>query len=103
MATPIAHTGAAAGAKVMAMTMLDLLLRPELVEQAQAYFRDVQTKDMQYIPFETADDQPATDLNEELMAEYRPEMEQYFYDPGQYDSYLDQLGITYPTLERTAQ
>lgn len=103
MATPIAHKGATAGAKVMAMTALDLFLRPELVEQAQAYFRDVQTKDIQYIPFETAEDQPATDLNEELMAEYRPEMEKYYYDPSRYGSYLEQLGITYPTLERTAQ
>ncbi len=37
MATPIAHKGATAGAKVQAMTMLDLLLRPELVEQAWEY------------------------------------------------------------------
>ena len=45
MATPIAHKGATAGAKVQAMTMLDLLLKPALVDQAWAYFRDVQTKD----------------------------------------------------------
>ena len=45
MATPIAHKGATAGAKVQAMTMLDLLLKPELVDQAWDYFRNVQTKD----------------------------------------------------------
>ena len=45
MATPIAHKGATAGAKVLAMTLLDLLTRPELVEQAWDYFRNVQTKD----------------------------------------------------------
>ncbi len=36
MATPIAHKGATAGAKVQAMTMLDLVLKPALVEQAWA-------------------------------------------------------------------
>ena len=44
MATPIAHKGATAGAKVQAMTMLDLVLKPALVDQAWVYFRDVQTK-----------------------------------------------------------
>ena len=45
MATPIAHKGVTAGAKVIAMTMIDLLTKPELVNQAWNYFRDVQTKD----------------------------------------------------------
>ena len=40
MATPIAHKGVTAGAKVQAMTILDLVSRPELVEQAWAYFRE---------------------------------------------------------------
>jgi aminobenzoyl-glutamate utilization protein B len=34
MATPIAHKGVVAGAKVQAMTLIDLLLKPELIEQA---------------------------------------------------------------------
>src|SRR5690606_6180721 len=45
MATPIAHKGVVAGAKVQAMTMLDILLTPKLVADAWDYFRDVQTKD----------------------------------------------------------
>src|SRR4029077_17331087 len=45
MATPIAHKGATAGAKVQALTALDLMTSPELVKQAWDYFRDVQTKD----------------------------------------------------------
>ena len=44
MATPIAHKGTTAGAKVQAMTILDLLTRPELVQQAQDYFENDQTK-----------------------------------------------------------
>ena len=53
MATPIAHKGVTAGAKVQAMTIIDLLMRPELVQQAWDYFRNVQTKDQKYIPFIT--------------------------------------------------
>ena len=44
MATPIAHKGATAGAKVQAMTILDILLKPALVDEAWDYFRNVQTK-----------------------------------------------------------
>ena len=50
MATPIAHKGSTAGAKVQAMTALDYLLSPELIKQAWAYFKDVQTKDIKYTP-----------------------------------------------------
>ena len=35
MATPIAHKGVIAGAKVQAMTMLDILLHPELVDRTR--------------------------------------------------------------------
>src|SRR4030095_12481219 len=43
MATPIAHKGVTAGAKVQAMTILDLLNSPEKVQEAWKYFREVQT------------------------------------------------------------
>src|SRR5437763_5840107 len=46
MATPIAHKGVIAGAKVQAMTMLDIVLHPELVEKSWDYFKNVQTKEM---------------------------------------------------------
>jgi aminobenzoyl-glutamate utilization protein B len=29
-------------------------------------------------------------------------MEKYYYDPAKYPTYLDQLGIKYPTLTTTA-
>ena len=50
MATPIAHKGVTAGAKVQAMTMLDILTKPAVVEQAWDYFRNVQTKETKYQP-----------------------------------------------------
>src|SRR5258705_1274606 len=48
MATPIAHKGATAGAKVMAMTVLDFLLLPGLVTQAWGYFPDCQGQGSTY-------------------------------------------------------
>ena len=98
MATPIAHKGVVAGAKVQAMTMLDLLLRPEVVTQAWDYFRNVQTKNVTYTPLIRPQDTPAIWLNETTMAKYRPELKKYYYDPTKYKTYLDQLAIKYPTV-----
>ncbi len=98
MATPIAHKGVIAGAKVQAMTILDILLHPELVDQAWDFFRNVQNKDMQYHTFLRPDDKPAIWLNKKIMDEYRPRMKAFYYDPSKYDTYLDQLGIKYPTI-----
>jgi aminobenzoyl-glutamate utilization protein B len=98
MATPIAHKGAVAGAKVQAMTVLDLLLTPQLVADAWTYFREVQTKDVQYQPFIRPSDRPVADLNAEVMNRFRPELKQLYYDPTRFGTYLEQLGITYPTV-----
>jgi aminobenzoyl-glutamate utilization protein B len=98
MATPIAHKGVVAGAKVQAMTVLDVLMRPEIVSQAWDYFRHVQTKDVKYTPLIRPQDTPAIWLNEATMAKYRPELKKYYYDPAKFKTYLDQLGIEYPTL-----
>lgn len=98
MATPIAHKGVVAGAKVQAMTILDLLARPELVKSAWDYFTNVQTKDEKYVPFITRDTPPPTWLNTAILAQYREEMKKYYYDPSKYPTYLEQLGITYPTV-----
>ena len=98
MATPIAHKGALAGAKALAMTVLDLMTTPKLVADAKAYFTDVQLKTDTYDPIITASDKPAIWLNEKTMRLIRPDMEKYYYDPSKYDTYLDQLGIKYPTL-----
>lgn len=95
-ATPIAHKGVTAGAKVQAMTMLDLLLRPEIVPQAWDYFKTVQVKSDTYRPFVTAKDKPAVWLNEKVMKEYREKMKPFYFDQSKYKTYLEQLGISYP-------
>ena len=100
MATPIAHKGATAGARVQAMTMVDLLTRPALVQQAWEYFREVQTKSIKYEPLIRSQDKPAVDLNRAVMDRYRPEMRKYYYDPSRYKTYLEQLGIAYPTVKK---
>lgn len=100
MATPIAHKGATAGAKVMATTMLDLLLRPALVDSAWAYFRNVQTRNHQYTPLLRPGDQPAIELNREVMARFRAPQSRYYYDTTRPGTYLEQMGITYPTFRR---
>lgn len=98
MATPIAHKGVVAGAKVQAMTMLDILLHPELVQKAWDYFNNVQTKDAKYKSLLRPNDQPAIWLNEKTMEAHRPRMKAFYYDPAKYDTYLEQLGIKYPTV-----
>jgi aminobenzoyl-glutamate utilization protein B len=100
MATPIAHKGVQYGSKVVALTVIDLLTRPELVTQAWDYFKNVQTKDKKYVSLLRPEDTPAIWLNKERMEKYRPEMKKYYYDPSKYKTYLEQLGIKYPTTER---
>jgi aminobenzoyl-glutamate utilization protein B len=99
MATPIAHKGATAGATVMGMTILDFVLKPALVDSAWRYFRDVQTRTVRYRPLIRPEDRPATEMNAAVMARFRPAMRRWYYDPSRYGSYLEQLGIRYPTLK----
>ncbi len=103
MATPIAHKGGVAGAKVQALTLLDILLKPQVVADAWTYFNDVQTKTTKYKSFLGPNDGPPTWLNADIMEKYRPEMRKYYYDPSKYKSYLEQLGIKYPTVKPVAQ
>ncbi|MFY8210125.1 MAG: amidohydrolase, partial [Caulobacter sp.] len=105
MATPIAHKGVVAGSKVVAMTALDLLTQPKLLADSKAYFTNVQTKDQKYVPMLSATDTPQVQMNANIMATYRPEMTKYYYDPGKYGTYLEQLGIAWPvkTLTPPAQ
>jgi aminobenzoyl-glutamate utilization protein B len=99
MATPIAHKGVVAGAKVEAMTLLDFFLQPELVDAAWKYFREEQGMKQEYVPMVGEEDEPAIYLNTDIMEQYRPQLEKFYYDETKYDSYLEQLGITYPTVK----
>jgi aminobenzoyl-glutamate utilization protein B len=100
MATPIAHKGALAGARVMARTALHMFIEPEIVDEAWEYFRGPQGAEGRYEPFITADDPPPVDLNTDIDARFRPLLEPFYYDETRFGSYLEQLGITYPTVRR---
>jgi aminobenzoyl-glutamate utilization protein B len=79
MATPIAHKGANHGAQVVAMTAIDVVTDPGLVADAWRYFREVTTKNYTW-----------TSLIPEAL----------IYDETRYDTYLEQLGVEYPTTEK---
>lgn len=99
MATPIAHKGATAGAKVVAATMLDIIQKDELVDDAWTYFREEQSANETYVPFISPTDQPAIEKNAEIMGQYKEQLKKFYYDPSKHDTYLEQLGVDYPQLK----
>lgn len=99
MATPIAHKGCTAGAKVEAMTLLDMLVDTSIIKNAWEYYNKEQTKEQKYTPLIGTKDKPAIGLNKKIMDNFRPEMQKYYYDATKYKTYLEQLGIKYPTIK----
>ncbi|MBL9216678.1 MAG: amidohydrolase [Opitutaceae bacterium] len=97
-ATPIAHQGTTAGAKAQALMALDLLLRPELVQSAKAFFA-TQTSKQKWQPLLPPGTTPPLTVNREKMAPYRERLKALRYDPTKYRTYLEQLGIPYPPAE----
>jgi aminobenzoyl-glutamate utilization protein B len=65
------------------------------------YFTDVQLKNNKVLPLLSETDQPQIHLNRETMERFRPQMRKLYYDATKYDTYLDQLGIKFPTLTKT--
>nr|WP_211318431.1 amidohydrolase [Algoriphagus chordae] len=100
MATPIAHKGVTAGAKAEAMTILDFLLQPDLVDEAWDYFNNVQSKETQYKPMLGAEDEAPIYLNKKTQDQFRPQLEKFYYDETKFDTYLEQLGVKYPTIRK---
>jgi len=98
MATPIAHKGIVAGAKAEAMTIIDMLMKPEIIKNAWDYYTNEQTKEQKYTPLISPKEFPAVYLNQKIMAEFKPKLTPFYYDPSKYKTYLEQLGIQYPTL-----
>jgi aminobenzoyl-glutamate utilization protein B len=99
MATPIAHKGANQGSRVIALTAVDLLADPTLVDEAWTYHREVTTEEYTWESLLPEGTEPPIFLNAEKMERYRPLLEPLRYDPSRFDTYLEQLGIVYPMLE----
>ena len=102
MATPIAHKGATAGAKVVAATLLDLLGNERLRADAWEYFREEQRAESEYSPFIGTDDAPAIEKNASTMAEFKDRLRPLYYDASRFGTYLEQVGVRYPQVERPA-
>jgi aminobenzoyl-glutamate utilization protein B len=100
MATPIAHKGVIAGSKVVTSSLLDLLTNEKILKDAWEYHTKVQTRETKYTSFVKPEDKPAIHLNKQIMEEFRPQLKKFYYDPVRYKSYLDQLGVKYPTVEK---
>lgn len=99
MATPIGHKGATVGAKVQALTVLDFLLKPGLVRAAREYFEE-QSKETKWVSLVPDGTAPSIDLNQDVMDRYRPALAKVRYQPEKYNTYLEQLGIRYPTVRQ---
>ncbi len=99
MATPIAHKGSTAGAMAQAMTVIDLLMDDQLLQRAKAAFAE-QTKTARWQSLIPAGTEPPVHMNRERMERFRPQLDKLRYDPEKYKSYLEQLGVEYPTLRR---
>ncbi len=99
MATPIAHKGVVAGAKVQAMTMLDHSAASGTGAEGMGLFQQRPDERREVQELHPRGDKPAIWLNEKTMEQYRPRMKSFYYDPAKYDTYLEQLGIKYPTVK----
>jgi aminobenzoyl-glutamate utilization protein B len=97
MATPIAHKGATAGAEAHAMTAIDLLMKPELIPAARDYFAE-QTRETKWQSLVPEGTTAPIDLNKEKMERFRSELRKIRYDAAKYKTYLEQLGVHYPTV-----
>ncbi|HYZ83509.1 MAG TPA: amidohydrolase [Bryobacteraceae bacterium] len=97
MATPIAHKGATAGAAAHAMTAIDLLTDPALLDAAKKYFEE-QTKEQKWKSLIPVSAKPPIHLNADKMEKVKPELEKLRYNPARYKTYMEQLGIQYPTV-----
>lgn len=100
MATPIAHKGANYGSRVVARTAVDLLVDEQLRQEAKRWFEEVQTKDYTWESLIPLDTPPPVHLNRERMAGFREQLRALRYDPTRYDTYLEQLGVEYPTVRK---
>jgi aminobenzoyl-glutamate utilization protein B len=58
----------------------------------------VQTKEVHYETFLSPEDKPAIEMNKEKMERFAPQLKKYYYDSAHFKTYLEQLGIQYPTV-----
>jgi len=55
--------------------------------------------EVKYKSFLRPDDKPPVCLNHKIMEQFRRAMRRFYYDSSKYDTYPEQLGVKYPTLQ----
>jgi aminobenzoyl-glutamate utilization protein B len=96
-ATPIAHKGITAAAKVAAASVLELFTTPSEVTRIREDFGR-QIEGVTWVSLIPPGSEPPTFLNRLEMADWRALLEPFEYDVNSSRSYLEQLGIPYPPL-----
>jgi aminobenzoyl-glutamate utilization protein B len=77
LATPIAHKGGEAGAKVLAASVLDFLIEPERAIAAKQSFKE-ELGGVTYEPLLPAEQRPPAELNQAVMDSFRALMEPHY-------------------------
>ena len=98
MATPIAHKGAAAGRAGDRHDPHGPVPEPGPRPGGGGSTSRGRRRNTSNTPLLSDDDLPAIHLNKEKMDSFREAMRPFYYDPERYDTYLEQLGIEYPTV-----
>jgi aminobenzoyl-glutamate utilization protein B len=98
-ATPLAHKGIAAGSKVVAASLIDLMVDPQAMATIKAGFAKQIAAYPKWKSFIPPDAEPPIHLNKEEMGRYRDALKPFEYDPNSKQSYLDFLKVKYPPAE----
>jgi aminobenzoyl-glutamate utilization protein B len=73
----IAHKGEVAGAKALADSVLDFMTSPDVLKAAHDEFEQA-TKTTPYFSLVPDGAKPDTDLDKDIMAQYRPAMSKFY-------------------------
>ena len=83
--------------------VIDLRTDPAKIREAWTHFREVSTKAYEWRSLIPEGTQPPIHMNVDKMVRYRPQRDALRYDPTQFDTYLEQLGIECPTVRGSQQ
>jgi aminobenzoyl-glutamate utilization protein B len=98
-ATPLAHNGISAGAKVLVGAALDLMTSPETVAAIKADFAAQLARYPKWKSMIPPDAEPPIHLNTAEMGRYREALKPYEYNPKSKQTYLQFMKVAYPPAE----
>ncbi len=98
-ATPLAHKGITAGAKVLVGSAIDLMTSPEALARVKAGFAAQLAQYPKWKSMIPPDADPPTFLNVEEMGRYRAALKSFEYDPKSRQTYLEFMKVSYPPAE----